>query len=60
MRDLYWRAEAVIGGAAPAEVAHVAAGEAFYQLSETLKTEKGWREDQIEAYVDNSIQVLLD
>ena len=50
MRDLYWRAEAVIGGAAPAEVAHVAAGEAFYQLSETLKTEKGWREDQIEDY----------
>ena len=50
MRDLYWRAEAVIGGAAPAEVAHVAAGEALYQLSETLKTAKGWDDAQIEAY----------
>ena len=31
MRDLYWP-EAVIGGAAPAEVAHMAAGQALFEV----------------------------
>ena len=50
MRDLYRRAEAIMGGAAPAEVAHAASGEALYMVSEKLRDEKGWDEARITAY----------
>ena len=50
MRDLYRRAEAIIGGAAPAEVAHIASAEALYSISEILRQEKGWDEGRIQAY----------
>ncbi|MGC6516986.1 MAG: [protein-PII] uridylyltransferase [Candidatus Puniceispirillaceae bacterium] len=50
MRDLYWRAEAVIGGAAPAEVAHMAAGEALFQVREKLISDHGWDEASFEEF----------
>ena len=50
MRDLYRRAEAVIGGAGPAEVANNAAGEALYLVSEKLREDAGWDEARIAAY----------
>ena len=50
MRDLYWRAEAVIGGAAPAEVAHIASGEALWDVKEKLAKQMGWDEARIEGY----------
>ena len=46
MRDLYWRAEAVIGGAGPAEVAHMAANEAQFQAQQNLMEHHGWQEGQ--------------
>ena len=52
MRDLYWRAEAVIGGAAPAEVAHMAAGQALFEVREALVVNQGWDEARFDAYVD--------
>ena len=50
MRDLYRRAEAVIGGAGPAEVANNAAGEALYLVSERLREDARWDEARITAY----------
>ena len=50
MRDLYWRAEAVIGGAGPAEVAKAAASEALHFVKQILVTEKGWDEARFEAH----------
>ena len=52
MRDLYWRAEAVIGGAAPAEVAHMAAGQALFEVREALVGNQAWDEARFDAYVD--------
>ncbi len=50
MRDLYRRAEAVIGGTAPAEAANMASAEALYAVTERLAGEKGWDEARIAAY----------
>ena len=50
MRDLYRRAEALMGGAAPAEVAHIASAEALYLVTETLRDQKGWDEGRIASY----------
>jgi len=50
MRDLYRRAEALMGGAAPAEVAHIASAEALYAVSEKLREQKSWDETRIASY----------
>ena len=50
MRDLYRRAEAVIGGTAPAEVANIAASEALHLVADRLQAEKGWDDAKIATY----------
>ena len=53
MRELYWRSEAVIGGAGPAEVAHAAAAEAMHQAREALVEKQGWDEGDFETHADS-------
>ena len=50
MRDLYWRSEAVIGGAGPAEVARAAAGQAMFEAQSYLAETEGWDEARFDAY----------
>ena len=53
MRDLYWRSEAVIGGAGPAEVARAAASQALFEAKDALLQKQGWDEAEFEKHADS-------
>ncbi|MGC6536771.1 MAG: [protein-PII] uridylyltransferase [Candidatus Puniceispirillaceae bacterium] len=44
MRDLYWRSEALMGGAGPAEVARAASQQALFEAAQKCAEIKGWDE----------------
>ena len=53
MRELYWRSEAVIGGAGPAEVARAAAGQALHTAKEELVQNHGWNEADFDSHAES-------
>ncbi len=53
MRTLFHRAAAVLGGAAPSEVAAEAAAEAMQETAEQLAAEKDWDDGQIDRWMQS-------